>query len=605
MISSPTPVTSGVTAGADLTRTTSRRRGLSYLRALSHSRSFGGTSPNEPSRSPRHYFQRSISYNDNRPETPVTGRRRSASRPNEPTSPLANDSPQISSSLGNNRSSSPPAGQVATAQTTTLRASGANTAEEQDTNKMARHRSSTSRRHTSQQHSDATMGESIDSALRPANPRTISRSKGEAQDGDKPQLPTIRFFPHQELRNGRPSLTFSPISRTLPTDHSIIRVGRYSEREGVPATNPTTPSDAPVGFKSKVVSRKHCEFSFLDGQWQIKDVASSSGTFLNHIRLSQPNTESRLFPIKDGDIVQLGIDFRGGEEMIFRCVKIRIECNRAWQKKPNNFNKSRHQQLQSLAKDQPTADSNSGECSICLGSVLPCQALFVAPCAHVWHYKCIRPLLEGKNSTYPQFQCPNCRAYSDLTADVDIAQSDIDEWMDNADDNDGLPTNAGGDGGNTNDHTTGQATGEADTTDTSGALDTSDASDGPPENTSVTISHPVDIPRTDGPSTPRRSSGLLARRQATNPSPEVTSMNGNIDMPDQPDEEEMNAHLDHQRTRTQTPDPEQIIAGEGPLTPRNNAGPFVFDGSAGRSDARPLVVPGIPEVADESGMGSL
>jgi pSer/pThr/pTyr-binding forkhead associated (FHA) protein len=86
-----------------------------------------------------------------------------------------------------------------------------------------------------------------------------------------------------------------------------------------------------------VVSRKHCEFSFVDGQWQIKDVASSSGTFLNHIRLSQPNTESRLFPIKDGDIIQLGIDFRGGEEMIFRCVKIRIECNRAWQKKPNNF----------------------------------------------------------------------------------------------------------------------------------------------------------------------------------------------------------------------------------------------------------------------------
>jgi hypothetical protein len=141
-----------------------------------------------------------------------------------------------------------------------------------------------------------------------------------------------------------------------------------------------------VGFKSKVVSRKHCEFSFVDGQWQIRDVASSSGTFLNHIRLSQPNTESKLFPVKDGDIVQLGIDFRGGEEMIFRCVKIRIECNRAWQKKPNNFksvrpvsdqnradkyySKSRHQQLQSLAKDQPSADANSGECSICLGSVL-------------------------------------------------------------------------------------------------------------------------------------------------------------------------------------------------------------------------------------------
>jgi hypothetical protein len=47
--------------------------------------------------------------------------------------------------------------------------------------------------------------------------------------------------------------------------------------------------------------------------------------------------ESRPFPVNDGDIVQLGIDFRGGEEMIFRCVKIRIECNRNWQKGLNNF----------------------------------------------------------------------------------------------------------------------------------------------------------------------------------------------------------------------------------------------------------------------------
>lgn len=153
----------------------------------------------------------------------------------------------------------------------------------------------------------------------------------------KPPLPTIRFFPHQEVRNGRQSLPFTPVTRTLPCEASIIRVGRYSEREGIPTTNPTIPSDAPVGFKSKVVSRKHCEFSFTDGQWQVKDVCSSSGTFLNHIRLSQPNMESKLFPVKDGDIVQLGIDFRGGEEMIFRCVKIRIECNRSWQKRPNNF----------------------------------------------------------------------------------------------------------------------------------------------------------------------------------------------------------------------------------------------------------------------------
>ena len=161
----------------------------------------------------------------------------------------------------------------------------------------------------------------------------------EARETSEPRqkLPTIRLFPHQDHRAGRPSLHFAPVTRTLPTPSAIIRVGRYSEREGPQLANPMTPSDAPIGFKSKVVSRRHCEFTFINGQWHIKDVKSSSGTFLNHIRLSQPNSESRLFPVKDGDVVQLGIDFRGGEEAIFRCVKIRVECNRSWQKRPNNF----------------------------------------------------------------------------------------------------------------------------------------------------------------------------------------------------------------------------------------------------------------------------
>jgi len=105
----------------------------------------------------------------------------------------------------------------------------------------------------------------------------------------------------------------------------------------VPEVSPEGPSDAAVGFKSKVVSRRHCEFFWKDASWWVKDVKSSSGTFLNHIRLSQPGQESKPWPVKDGDIVQLGIDFKGGEEAIFRCVKIRILCNRGWQKELNSF----------------------------------------------------------------------------------------------------------------------------------------------------------------------------------------------------------------------------------------------------------------------------
>lgn len=152
-------------------------------------------------------------------------------------------------------------------------------------------------------------------------------------------LPSIRLSAYYDPRSSRPSLTFPPISRTLPTGTEAIRVGRYSERDcaAMASVPGNQPSSAPVGFKSKVVSRRHCEFWYENGKWFIKDVKSSSGTFLNHIRLSPPSQESKAFPVNDGDIVQLGIDFKGGEEMIFRCVKMRVELNRGWQNKLNTF----------------------------------------------------------------------------------------------------------------------------------------------------------------------------------------------------------------------------------------------------------------------------
>lgn len=172
----------------------------------------------------------------------------------------------------------------------------------------------------------------------PYNIQRESENTSAKRTGYPPgQMHTIRLVPHHDPRSSRPSLSFTPTSRTLPHEDCVIRVGRYSERDSNPNPPPNVPSSAPVGFKSKVVSRRHCEFWCSNGQWYIKDVKSSSGTFLNHIRLSQPSVESKPWPVNDGDVVQLGIDFRGGEEMIFRCVKIRIECNRAWQKSLNNF----------------------------------------------------------------------------------------------------------------------------------------------------------------------------------------------------------------------------------------------------------------------------
>lgn len=348
----PPPSQSTVDSSSPLLPTT-RRRGLSYLRSLSSRDHNSSVNSSEAPRiSPRSLFTRSTSYQETKEARGPESRRRSRShsRPIGPIDLVPSSTPLV---------------RVASEQGAQTQAETA-TSPDATAEDMARTRAQPGRRQTTGASDAAPTAESTNLT------RTVSSNPPVNGDTtEKAGPPTLRLFPHHDSnRLGRQSLNFTPVSRTLPGENSIIRVGRYSEREGPAIAQPTGPSDAPVGFKSKVVSRKHCEFSFADGQWNVRDVASSSGTFLNHIRLSQPNQESRLYPIKDGDIIQLGIDFRGGEEMIFRCVKIRIECNRSWQKKPNNFNKQRQAQLRGLIKDQPTANSNSGECSICLGNVL-------------------------------------------------------------------------------------------------------------------------------------------------------------------------------------------------------------------------------------------
>ncbi|CAG8414138.1 unnamed protein product [Penicillium salamii] len=373
---------------------------------------------------------------------------------------------------------------------------------------------------------------------------------------------TIRFFPYTDAsQSSRPSLPFVPVTRTLPSESCVIRVGRYSERDGVPIPNPTEPTDTPVGFKSKVVSRKHCEFLYVNGQWHIKDVGSSSGTFLNHMRLSQPNMVSRLYSIKDGDIVQLGIDFRGGEEMIFRCVRIRIECNRSWQQKPNEFNKNTESLIKNLGKGETADYSGCRECSICLGSVLrPYQCLFMAACAHVWHYKCISRLLHSPD--YPMFQCPNCRAFTDLSADVDDT-NEIDD------------TPANDETGDQASNSTGEP--ETDAPSTSATNSTAEPRDHLQElpeeamlANNVENLHLEELDqemehafRTASPALDSASTSLA--RSATISIPGwQPSLPLSVPAGRQP----------HLRSDTPTSD-------DNPLTPRNDSGPLAFDGRAG------------------------
>lgn len=250
---------------------------------------------------------------------------------------------------------------------------------------------------------------------------------------DKDGFFSVRVTPLIDHSSSTSGLYFSPVIRKIKPVSSIT-IGRYTEKNKSAAHAPQG-SSAPVVFKSKVVSRTHALFQCNeDGQWFLKDCKSSSGTFLNHVRLSPASEESSMMPLVDGDIIQLGMDYRGGTEEVYRCVKMRCEFNRSWQRKVNQFNLEIHQKLKNLQLGSsplpptpveaskltnplaPASLDELAECAICLMKIEPCQALFISPCSHAWHYKCIRPIII---KSYPQFYCPNCRTMCDLETDLD------------------------------------------------------------------------------------------------------------------------------------------------------------------------------------------
>ncbi|KAH6569763.1 hypothetical protein BASA50_009757 [Batrachochytrium salamandrivorans] len=61
-------------------------------------------------------------------------------------------------------------------------------------------------------------------------------------------------------------------------------------------------------FTSKVVSRRHAHLVFHDKKVYLRDIKSSSGTFLNDQRLSSQGVESAMMELHSGDVIRLGED---------------------------------------------------------------------------------------------------------------------------------------------------------------------------------------------------------------------------------------------------------------------------------------------------------
>jgi E3 ubiquitin-protein ligase DMA1/2 len=193
-------------------------------------------------------------------------------------------------------------------------------------------------------------------------------------------------------------------------------------------------------------------------------------------------------------------------------------------------------------------------------------------------------------SSYPQFTCPNCRAITDLEAELEI--DDGEEWeqphqSDIPAVHIAAPTIAASNP-RQNQEDTVHVGGAAVTYEEAGDVDLSN----------IQFEGNADQTITSTPQATNATSGLLSRRQTSNSisSPVLAPVNG-IEIPRSSTTAQLAVvSIDTPGTfRTATPTSADLIGGEGPLTPRNDAGPFVFDGSAGRASGGRLTTSAMDE----------
>ena len=169
---------------------------------------------------------------------------------------------------------------------------------------------------------------------------------------------------------------------------------------------------------------------------------------------------------------------------------------------------------------------------------------------------------------YPQFQCPNCRAMADLEADVDEPPSDFeDDWEE-------APIEAE-ENSNADNRVTSSVAGHPaisaqDDTDEGGG-------DGANDDGQTVLASQLE--------------GLRLSETLGSPPPDTTlhmpgtspvPIGSNLSVP-----ANMNGRTTPPRSATQFAlAGAETVAPDGPMTPRNDAGPFILDGSAGRSERR-------------------
>lgn len=252
-------------------------------------------------------------------------------------------------------------------------------------------------------------------------PETFDEANLIKQSTDNNGFYSIRLTPYFQSQSNAKAINFHPLIRRVGPNSQIIicRNSKHIQKSirDIPEIY------QPVFFTSNVISRIHGYLKVdSSGNWFIQDVKSASGTFLNHNRISPNSKISKDIYIKDGDIIQLGLTINnnndnGDEDIVFRCVRMKVEVNDSWKLNKEKLKITAKTRLKNLIDTE-----NHETCAVCLYECKPYQPLFFAPCAHCWHYNCIKVLL---NKYYPNFTCPNCRATFDMEEEYSDEESDL------------------------------------------------------------------------------------------------------------------------------------------------------------------------------------
>jgi FHA domain len=115
--------------------------------------------------------------------------------------------------------------------------------------------------------------------------------------------------------------TFERKTISVPFFPDVLRIGRQTNAKTLP-----TPLNG--YFDSKVLSRQHAEiWADRNGKIWIRDVKSSNGTFVNGQRLSAENRDSEPHELREGDILELGIDIVSEDQktVVHHKVAARVE----------------------------------------------------------------------------------------------------------------------------------------------------------------------------------------------------------------------------------------------------------------------------------------